>query len=291
MAISVYHTRENFSIKKLLTMIDFAPSCCYAEREVRQMTDKVLYQELLPHELVERVNACPIAYLPVGTLEWHGFHLPYGVDMLLPSEVFRRLAARVGGVVLPPLFLGPDLEAEQNGLPFYGMDILSFEEGYPQFLTGGCYHIPKELYIQILDNICKNLKRNGFAALIGHGHGPSSEALSECKDRFQKDHGLFIANLYEIGRDMLTDHAAFNETSLMMALYPGFADLSQMPETTPSPGVWGEDPRINASAGEGLRFVAENEEIVSAFLEKLKETLTPPHKRLEFNRIKDLTKE
>jgi creatinine amidohydrolase len=252
------------------------------------MTDKVLYQELLPHELVGRVNDCPIAYLPAGTLEWHGFHLPYGVDMLLPLEVFKRVASRVGGVVLPPLFLGPDIETEHEGLPYYGMDILSFEEGYPQHLTGSAYHIRKELYISILEGICKNLKRNGFAALIGHGHGPSSNTLLECKDMLMEKYGLFVTNLYEIGEDMMTDHAAENETSLMMGLYGGLADLSQMPEVTP--GVWGKDPRGTASAGEGARIAQKNVDMISEFLLDLKKKLTRPQMRLKFTHVKDLTK-
>ncbi|MFQ9258345.1 MAG: hypothetical protein ACLR4L_13500 [Gallintestinimicrobium sp.] len=37
---------------------------------------KVLYEELLPEELVQRVQEMPVAYLPLGTLEWHGPHMP-----------------------------------------------------------------------------------------------------------------------------------------------------------------------------------------------------------------------
>ncbi len=33
---------------------------------------KVLYEELLPEELVQRIQEMPVAYLPLGTLEWHG---------------------------------------------------------------------------------------------------------------------------------------------------------------------------------------------------------------------------
>jgi creatinine amidohydrolase len=254
------------------------------------MTNKVLYQELLPHELIERVNACPIAYLPVGTLEWHGFHLPYGVDMLLPTEIFKRLAERVGGVVLPPLFLGPDIEEEHGGVPYYGMDILSFEEGHPQRLTGSAYHIPEKLYIEILDNVMKNLKRNGFAALIGHGHGPSTNVLLQCKERFEKEYGIFVTNLYEIGEEFMIDHAAVNETSLMMAFDGGLTDLSRMPEDARSPAIWGQDPRGSASAEEGERLFARNLELVSSFLLELKKTLTHPQLRLEFTHVKDLTK-
>ncbi|MCI6432882.1 MAG: hypothetical protein SPF19_13270 [Oliverpabstia sp.] len=36
------------------------------------MADKVLYEELCPKEFEERITVCPIAYLPLGTLEWHG---------------------------------------------------------------------------------------------------------------------------------------------------------------------------------------------------------------------------
>jgi hypothetical protein len=37
---------------------------------------KVRYDELLPHEFRKRLAERPIAYLPLGTLEWHGEHLP-----------------------------------------------------------------------------------------------------------------------------------------------------------------------------------------------------------------------
>ena len=33
---------------------------------------KVLYEELLPEECVQRIKEMPVAYLPLGTLEWHG---------------------------------------------------------------------------------------------------------------------------------------------------------------------------------------------------------------------------
>ena len=31
---------------------------------------KVLYEELLPEEFVQRMQEMPVAYLPLGTLEW-----------------------------------------------------------------------------------------------------------------------------------------------------------------------------------------------------------------------------
>jgi creatinine amidohydrolase len=44
------------------------------------MQRKVRYEELLPHEMEEIMKGKPIAYLPFGTLEWHGLHLTLGND-------------------------------------------------------------------------------------------------------------------------------------------------------------------------------------------------------------------
>ena len=62
------------------------------------MTEKVNYAELTPAEFRQRVAAAPIAYLPLGTLEWHGEHLPLGSDGLQSTGFFERLASEVGGI-------------------------------------------------------------------------------------------------------------------------------------------------------------------------------------------------
>ena len=62
---------------------------------------KVLYEELLPEECVQRIQEMPVAYLPLGTLEWHGPHMPLGADGIQSKELFVRVAEKVGGVVLP----------------------------------------------------------------------------------------------------------------------------------------------------------------------------------------------
>ncbi|MXY83198.1 MAG: creatininase family protein, partial [Gemmatimonadetes bacterium] len=44
--------------------------------------EKVRYSDLLPWEFRQRLAARPVAYLPLGTLEWHGEHLPLGSDAI-----------------------------------------------------------------------------------------------------------------------------------------------------------------------------------------------------------------
>ncbi len=53
---------------------------------------KVLYEELLPEECVQRIKEMPVAYLPLGTLEWHGPHMP--LELLTGSS--QKNCAGVG---------------------------------------------------------------------------------------------------------------------------------------------------------------------------------------------------
>ena len=58
--------------------------------------EKVCYSDLLPWEFRERLAARPVAYLPLGTLEWHGEHLPLGSDAIQSEGLMRECAKRFG---------------------------------------------------------------------------------------------------------------------------------------------------------------------------------------------------
>ena len=55
-------------------------------------------------EVVPRREACNLAYLPVGSLEWHGPHLPFGTDYMTVTHLAEEAARRYGGVVFPPIY-------------------------------------------------------------------------------------------------------------------------------------------------------------------------------------------
>ena len=50
------------------------------------------YAELRPDQLAAIVAAAPIAYVPWGALEWHGPHLPFGLDGITAEGVAERAA-------------------------------------------------------------------------------------------------------------------------------------------------------------------------------------------------------
>ena len=210
--------------------------------------------------------------MPLGTLEWHGAHLPLGSDGLQSQGFFVELACKAGGIVLPMLFMGPDMVQEHAGREFYGMDILSYPDSSPQPLTGSAYWLEQEFFEALLDRIVKQLVRAGFKIIVGHGHGPSTSAFVGKKLEWEERYGIKVFICWREdesdGYGIQTDHAAANETSLVMALRP---DLVEMENLDPDPnvpllGVGGDDPRLNASPEKGRKAIAMQVERMARML-------------------------
>jgi creatinine amidohydrolase len=219
----------------------------------------VCYAELTPSEFRRQLATAPIAYLPLGTLEWHGEHLPLGTDGLISQGFFMELARRAGGIVLPMLFVGPDLSQHVGVASFYGMDIYGFPGQEPHRLEGSAYWIDDELFARLLESILARLARAGFRIVVGHGHGPSGLLLQRNLEAWSRQFKLKLFTCWrEEEKDDLgiqIDHAAANETSLMMALHPHLVHPENLPESLE---VWptaigGKDPRVYASAEAGRR--------------------------------------
>ena len=236
---------------------------------------KVNYAELTPSEFRIRLAAAPIAYLPLGTLEFHGEHMPLGSDAIQPAEFFKEIAAETGGIVLPALFLGPDRVEKVSGDEYYGKDNgnhpgLATQQYEPQILTGSAYWIPDELFILMMEGILKQLKRQGFRILVAHGHGPSTRHVINQAPKWEAEFGIRIFNLWgsenEDWDGFMSDHGAMLETSVVMKYRP---DLVRMENLPPEPYQWptgirGYDPRTYASTEKGDEIVRiQKERILS----------------------------
>jgi creatinine amidohydrolase len=64
-------------------------------------TGQVRWAELLPRELRDRRAACPIAWLPLGLCEPHGYVAAFGLDTIKADWLCDEGARRYGGVVAP----------------------------------------------------------------------------------------------------------------------------------------------------------------------------------------------
>jgi creatinine amidohydrolase len=248
-----------------------------------KIINRVLYTELTPKEFRERIQKAPIAYLPLGTLEWHGEHLPLGSDGLQSQGFFVELAREVGGIVLPILFVGPDTHKVVGGREYFGMDNHGFPKGRPQQLDGSAYWVDEILFKQLLDAILKQLARAGFKIVVAHGHGPSTLTFKKYIPEWNEKYGLLMFHCWEepiSDEDDLgiqTDHAAANETSLMMALHP---ELVQIQNLSKDPNEWpvaisGHDPRLYASRTKGFQAIRLQVDRMKKILEEALSEVNP----------------
>ncbi|TLS52779.1 creatininase family protein [Paenibacillus antri] len=71
------------------------------------------FHYLRPNQITARRTEFPVAYVPLGTLEWHGLHSPMGADGLQAEEMALRCARKGGGIVFPTVYYG---ESRVNSL-------------------------------------------------------------------------------------------------------------------------------------------------------------------------------
>ena len=226
---------------------------------------EIFYHRLTPDVLLQRLREAPIAYLPLGTLEYHGPHLPLGSDMLQPLGLYEDLARKVGGVVLPPISMGPDETATIAGKEFFGMDFeFLVEHEEPRQLPGSAYYIDDSLFLQYAGEMVKQLGRAGVRILVGHGHGPSTDYFRKQEKAWESRYGVRTLTLQEIVPEkelgFMVDHAGANETSIMLATNPELVRMENLP-TDPKQwpkGIMGADPRTHASAEIGRRIIETN---------------------------------
>src|SRR2546428_10781303 len=68
----------------------------------------VHYELMRPPEIVRERSRLPLVFIPIGPIEWHGPHLPMGMDGLHAHMVAVDVAQQVGGVVLPAYYIGSE---------------------------------------------------------------------------------------------------------------------------------------------------------------------------------------
>jgi creatinine amidohydrolase len=225
----------------------------------------VRYEELRPLEWRAVMDEAPVVYWPLGVIEWHGEHLPLGLDSLKTHELCLRVAERFGGIVYPPSYFG-----YEHVTPFD-----------PKYRLDGNVSVDEVLFRGLARRTFRQFAKAGFKVAIAiTGHYPLEQIvfLKEEADAVTRssDDGIVIWAFadFEPVTDLgyTGDHAAKWETSLMWHLRPELVDIERLPENySEAWGLWGEDPRVHASPDLG-REVAD--EIVERIGQRARELLT-----------------
>jgi len=202
------------------------------------------FEKLHPDELEQIIKESGIVYLPLGTLEWHERHLPFGLDAIVSYAICQELAKKVGGCVIPPFYFGTDREHLINDKILHGMDARA-----GKVLPGSIYFLNKDLFFRLLKSIAQNIDQQGFKKIIiisAHS-GPGQQKILEQLER-EKIGKLKI--LIFPGKQFAggIDHGAKLETSLMLAIQQDLVHLKKL--TPPYTAISGEDPLLaTAEAG------------------------------------------
>lgn len=192
---------------------------------------KVQYKEMFPNEFKEALAKNPLAYLPLGAMEFHGWHNVLGLDSIKAERICAMAAERTGGVVLPTLSLGYDL--------FPDLD----HQKHPN-KTYDTYHISAETYQKVLEQYFADIFNTGFKKLfVLAGHYPNKD-IAQLATRGFGDKKIWVMTEADVIGEV-GDHAAKWETSLMMALSPEYVDLMKGKNQENSLlAVSGEDPNM-----------------------------------------------
>jgi creatinine amidohydrolase len=200
-------------------------------------------QHFLPHQLKTALDAGLPLLVPSGCIEYHGPHLPLGVDTLIVDALCQRVAARLDAVVAPPFWYGP------TGYAVTGPE-------------GGTVDVSTERFGRHVKDVLTSFWDIGFKWIIVCQHhqqldGPEALAIRQAAAEvtFEKTHAerghawwgkaplLLSDNVFERiqvwpsvlpaaaerAGIVMADHAGFYETALMLAVRPESVERDQLP--------------------------------------------------------------
>jgi creatinine amidohydrolase len=183
---------------------------------------RVLWQEMLRHELLAAQEQRGVVIVPVGSIEQHGPHCPQDVDISIPYHLAIRAADAIDDV---PVIVAPPV---LYGFTHYNMGEI------------GTITLGLETFIAVLCDVCRSIWANGFQRVImlnGHG-GNEAPTWSASVKLAEEDVWSLAITYWNMANDELLawsgadegsiGHGGEWETSLQMYLRPQLVDETRM---------------------------------------------------------------
>jgi creatinine amidohydrolase len=180
------------------------------------------YEELSAVDLAGILKERSLVYVPVGSMEFHGPHLPLGVDTINAYEFCLRVADRTGGIVLPPTYWNA------NG-----------HDGWP-----GSLLVRERTFRALFRDLFRLLAAQGVKLVVAStGHWPQKQGatlarLAREAMKARPKTRILALDLYTTNPDDPTcDHAGAKETSLMRTLRPDLVHMRRLVDETSYKGI------------------------------------------------------
>ncbi len=174
--------------------------------------------------------------VPTGSTEQHGPHGPLLTDAIVPTEVGRRVAERIGALVGPPI---------------------NYALSYPHVGFTGVVHIRVATFMSLIEDLCASYASIGFKRIVFlNGHYDNTYAIAyacaTAADRMPAGVRAFPINYWdgmtaeeagEFFGPTTGLHANRGETSAVMAINADLVDLDAAnAELPPFPEVTNQAP-------------------------------------------------
>ncbi|MCM0081433.1 creatininase family protein [Geomonas sp. Red32] len=233
----------------------------------------MLLEEMTMNEFAEGRKSCRTAYIPFGSVEEHGSHLPLSTDTIEAYEVGKRAAERIPLFVAPPVHYGCCRSTS---------------------LHPGTVSITTATLKALFKDIVRSLHAHGlmnFIALTGHAGGSHRMALQDAGEELLLEIAginMAVVTEYDLAKDSAAHlletpgdaHAGEIETSRIMHSHPHLVKGSSPEEWPAFPpgilvrdkrsfwpgGVWGDPSKASAEKGRILESLVADKvvELVKA---------------------------
>ncbi|HVD93656.1 MAG TPA: creatininase family protein [Vicinamibacterales bacterium] len=158
--------------------------------------------------------------VPTGATEQHGPHAPLITDVLIPQEVARRVAPKIGAAVAPAI---------------------NYALSYPHVGFIGLVHIRIPTFMALVEDLCASFAASGFKRIIFlNGHYDNTYAIAyacaNAAERMPKDVKAFPVNYWDgLTAEEVAEfstlknglHANRAETSAVLAINPSLVDMER----------------------------------------------------------------
>lgn len=219
----------------------------------------MILEEMTMTEVEAGLQICKTVYIPFGSLEEHGCHLPLSTDTIQAYEVGKRAAQQIPLFVAPPIHYGNCRSTNQHP---------------------GTVSISTTTLRGLLKDVVHSLYRQGFRNVIvltGHAGGAHRMALQDAGEELLDqlpELRIAVVTEYELakeqGRGLVETpgdaHAGEIETSRIMHSHPHLVRGSAPAEYPSFPpgilvrdkrkywpgGVWGDPGKASAAKGAQL---------------------------------------
>jgi creatinine amidohydrolase len=191
---------------------------------------KVLWANMLRHELEAKLAAKPVVLIPLGSVEQHGPACPLDVDISIPYAVCIRATQAIEDfpcLVAPPIWWG----------------LAPYNMGWVGTIT-----LTAETALGVIRDVCVSLDTHGFKKLIlVNGHGGNVPLMGVAATKLSEE-GIYVGftSVWELARQVMAEvverdegqmgHAGEMETSIQMYLRPHLLDMSRAVTASLPPG-------------------------------------------------------